>query len=281
MAGDHPGPDGLAHRPGQVHSSPRPRPHLGDRTVTARRAVARSIDVPVIAVSEANGDHRRLPQRPQAHDAVAGWLLDARARRFSTLQRFRSRYTTPSPRHPARNGDSSRCVMSCRLCSRAKMSVALPRRSRAISSNSGPTAASSTCRPTSSAPASPRAWGWSCATIADDRAIAHLRSLSADALMDLPKVWRPAPARLRRSAPHRAGAARVPPLAPAPAAVVRDLIERLVARFGSLPEILSASAAELESVEASAPPPPATSATAWRAWSRPASSSDTNDAVIW
>jgi diadenylate cyclase len=85
---------------------------------------------------------------------------------------------------------------------------------------------------------------------ADDKGIAHLRSLSADALMDLPKVM----AALHLPASDdQLGVGLAPHgyrlLHRLPQQLSETIIERLVERFGSLPEILSASAAELESVE--------------------------------
>jgi diadenylate cyclase len=83
----------------------------------------------------------------------------------------------------------------------------------------------------------------------DAHGVEHLRSLSADALMDLPKVVSSLnlPAHNDQLQAELAPRGyrllhRLPQLSDV-------LIERLVARFGSLPEILSASAAELESVD--------------------------------
>ena len=85
---------------------------------------------------------------------------------------------------------------------------------------------------------------------ADEKGIAHLRSLSADALMDLPKVVAALHLPASDDQLHAELApARLPAPAPAAPQLSETLIERLVDRFGSLPEILSASAAELESVE--------------------------------
>jgi len=78
---------------------------------------------------------------------------------------------------------------------------------------------------------------------------ARLRTLSADALMDLPQVVAilglPAPDDQLHAEMAPRGYRllhRLPQLSPV-------LIERLVERFGTLPEIMSASASELESVE--------------------------------
>jgi diadenylate cyclase len=80
-------------------------------------------------------------------------------------------------------------------------------------------------------------------------ALAHLRSLSPDDLMDLPHVV----ATLNLTVPddelHAELAARGYRLLHRLPQLSDVLVERLVGRFGSLPEIMSASAAELESVE--------------------------------
>ncbi len=85
---------------------------------------------------------------------------------------------------------------------------------------------------------------------ADEKGIAHLHSLSPDALMDLPRVV----TALNLSASTDQLHAELAPrgyrmLHRLPQQLSETLIERLVGRFGSLPEILSASAAELESIE--------------------------------
>jgi diadenylate cyclase len=84
----------------------------------------------------------------------------------------------------------------------------------------------------------------------DENGIGHLRSLAPDALMDLPKVV----AALNLPAARDQLHAELAPhgyrlLHRLPQQLSDTLIERLVLRFGSLPEILSASAAELESVD--------------------------------
>jgi diadenylate cyclase len=80
-------------------------------------------------------------------------------------------------------------------------------------------------------------------------ALSDLRALSSDALMDLPQVVAilglPAPDDQLHAEMAPRGYRllhRLPQLAPV-------LVERLVDRFGTLPEIMSASAVELASVE--------------------------------
>src|SRR5215471_3555477 len=77
-----------------VHLMPKatiPTSETGTRHRTAER-VARSIDVPVVAVSEAmatiavyRNDHKHTTQ-------TAGWLIDRSSQALATLQRFRARY---------------------------------------------------------------------------------------------------------------------------------------------------------------------------------------------
>jgi diadenylate cyclase len=84
----------------------------------------------------------------------------------------------------------------------------------------------------------------------DEKGMARLRALAADALMDLPSVV----AALDLPAPDDQMHAELAPhgyrlLHRLPQQLSEMLITRLIDRFGSLPEILSASAAELESVD--------------------------------
>ena len=77
----------------------------------------------------------------------------------------------------------------------------------------------------------------------------HLRSLSPDALMDLPKVVAALHLPASSDQMHAELAPRGYRMLHRLPQLSETLIDRLVERFGSLPDILSASAAELESVE--------------------------------
>ena len=57
---------------------------------------------------------------------------------------------------------------------------------------------------------------------ADDKGIAHLRSLSADALMDLPKWWPPCTCPPPTTSSRSGWPRRLPPPAPAAPAALRD-----------------------------------------------------------
>ena len=83
-----------------VHLVPKatiPTSETGTRHRTAER-VARSIDVPVIAVSEAMATIAVYRNDRKHTTQSAGWLIDRSSQALSTLQRFRSATTTPSPR---------------------------------------------------------------------------------------------------------------------------------------------------------------------------------------
>src|SRR5579862_9924792 len=77
-----------------VHLVPKatiPTSETGTRHRTAER-VARSIDVPVIAVSEAMSTIAVYRNDRKHTTQTAGWLIDRSSQALSTLQRFRSRY---------------------------------------------------------------------------------------------------------------------------------------------------------------------------------------------
>ena len=77
-----------------VHLVPKatiPTSETGTRHRTAER-VARSIDVPVIAVSEAMATIAVYRNDRKHTTQSAGWLIDRSSQALSTLQRFRARY---------------------------------------------------------------------------------------------------------------------------------------------------------------------------------------------
>ena len=77
-----------------VHLVPKatiPTSETGTRHRTAER-VARSIDVPVIAVSEAMATIAVYRNDLKHTTQSAGWLIDRSSQALSTLQRFRARY---------------------------------------------------------------------------------------------------------------------------------------------------------------------------------------------
>ena len=83
----------------------------------------------------------------------------------------------------------------------------------------------------------------------DQRGVHHLRSLSPDALMDLPKVVAALTLPASGDQLHAELAPRGYRMLHRLSQLSETIIDRLVDKFGSLPDILSASAAELESVE--------------------------------
>ena len=195
-----------------------------------------------------NGDRKHTTQS-------AGWLIDRSSQALSTLQRFplAPRRCPVDACHPARNGG---------LGLGGDVVVGAPAgrdgpshrrgRSRGI-----PVELQSDGRLIHLQTEELRSGVTESLTLvlhdyANDQGIAHLRLLSADALMDLLKVvaaLQPAVAADGQLS-QRIGPARVPPVAPtAPAALRHAHRPAWWSVFGSLPDILSASAAELESVE--------------------------------
>ena len=139
-------------RTANVHLVPKasiPTSETGTRHRTAER-VARSIDVPVIAVSEAMATIAVYRNDSKHVTQTAGWLIDRSSQALSTLQRFRSRYDdalSTLTRLEMEDSVSVRDVWRC--CSRARWSAVSPRRSRATWWSWAPTAGSSTSRPRS------------------------------------------------------------------------------------------------------------------------------------
>ena len=132
-----------------VHLVPNPNvptSETGTRHRTAER-VARSIDVPVISVSEDMADHRRLRRRreaPARADPRACSTGPTRPCRRSSATRTAS--TTCRRRCPrSRSRTSSRARRRHACCSAPRWCGASPRRSRATSSSSASTAGSSAC----------------------------------------------------------------------------------------------------------------------------------------
>jgi diadenylate cyclase len=221
----------------------------GTRHRTAER-VARSIDVPVIAVSEAMATIAVYRNGQKHTSQTSGWLIDRSSQALATLQRFRMRFDdalTTLSRLELEDAVSVRDVvavlqpgeMVCRIAEEIEGHlVELGSDGRLIHLQTEELSAGVSDTVTLVA-----------RDYADDSALALLRSLPPDAVMDLPHVVTV----LGLAAPgdqlHAEMAARgfrVLLRLPQLSAV---LVERLVERFGTLPEIMSASAAELETVE--------------------------------
>jgi diadenylate cyclase len=242
-----------------VHLMPKatiPTSETGTRHRTAER-VARSIDVPVITVSEAMATIAVYRNDQKHTGQSSGWLIDRSSQALATLQRFRVRFDDAST-------SLSRLEMEDTVSVRDVVSVLQPgemvRRiadeieghlvelgtdGRLIHLQTEELSAgvSDTLTLVLRDYASP------CPEAGDPPALARLRSLSPDATMDLPQVV----ATLGLAAPNDLLHAELAPrgyrLLHRLPQLSDVLVGRLVDRFGSLPEIMSASTAELESVE--------------------------------
>jgi diadenylate cyclase len=242
-----------------VHLMPKatiPTSETGTRHRTAER-VARSIDVPVITVSEAMATIA-VYRKDQKHTGQSsGWLIDRSSQALATLQRFRVRFDDAS-------ATLSRLEMEDTVSVRDVVSVLQPgemvRRiadeieghlvelgteGRLIHLQTEELSAGVSDTLTLVL----RDYASSSPDAGDPPALARLRSLSPDATMDLPQVV----ATLGLPAPgdqlHAELAPRGYRLLHRLPQLSEVLVERLVMRFGSLPAIMSASATELESVE--------------------------------
>jgi diadenylate cyclase len=221
----------------------------GTRHRTAER-VARSIDVPVIAVSEAMATIAVYRHDAKHTTQSSGWLIDRSSQALATLQRFRVRFDealTALSRLEIEDAVSVRDVVSvlqpgemvCRIAEEIEGHlVELGSDGRLIHLQTEELSAG--VRDTV---------GLVLRDYADEDGLARLRSLPADAMMDLPQVA----VSLNLAAPkaelHAEVAARGFRLLHRLPQLSDVLAERMVERFGNLPEIMAAGAAELESVE--------------------------------
>jgi diadenylate cyclase len=222
----------------------------GTRHRTAER-VARSIDVPVIAVSEAMATIAVYRNDRKHTTQSAGWLIDRSSQALSTLQRFRSRYDdalTTLTRLEMEDTVSVRDVVSVLQPGEMVRRIAEETKGHLVELGSDGRLIHLQTEELSAGVE--ESLTLVLRDYTDEEGIARLRSLSPDALMDLPKVV----AALDLPASDDQLHAELAPhgyrlLHRLPQQLSDTLTERLVKRFGSLPEILSASAAELESVD--------------------------------
>ena len=222
----------------------------GTRHRTAER-VARSIDVPVIAVSEAMATIAVYRNDRKHTTQSAGWLIDRSSQALSTLQRFRSRYDdalTTLTRLEMEDTVSVRDVVSVLQPGEMVRRIAEETKGHLVELGSDGRLIHLQTEELSAGVE--ESLTLVLRDYADEEGIARLRSLSPDALMDLPKVV----AALNLPASDGQLHAELAPhgyrlLSRLPQQLSETLTERLVQRFGSLPEILSASAVELESVD--------------------------------
>jgi diadenylate cyclase len=236
-----------------VHLVPKasiPTTETGTRHRTAER-VARSIDVPVIAVSESMAtitayrhDHKHTTQ-------TAGWLIDRSSQALSTLQRFRARYDdalTVLTRLEMEDSVSVRDVVSVLQPGEMVRRIADEIEGHLVELGSDGRLIHLQTEELSAGVE--ESLDLVLRDYTDEKGIVRLRALPADALLDLARVV----AALDLPAQNGQMHAELAPrgyrlLHRLPQQLSETLIERLVDRFGSLPEILSASAAELESVD--------------------------------
>ena len=221
----------------------------GTRHRTAER-VARSIDVPVIAVSEAMATIAVYRHDRKHTTQSSGWLIDRSSQALATLQRFRVRFDDAL-------ATLSRLEMEDTVSVRDVVSVLQPGemvRRIAEEIEGHLVELGSDGRLIHLQTEELRSGVSDTVSLvlrdyADDEGLAHLRSLSPDVLMDLAHVV----AALNLPAPspemHTELAARGYRLLNRLPQLSDVLAQRLVDRFGSLPEIMSASAVELESVD--------------------------------
>jgi diadenylate cyclase len=235
-----------------VHLVPKasiPTSETGTRHRTAER-VARSIDVPVIAVSEAMATIAVYRNDVKHTSQSSGWLIDRSSQALATLQRFRVRFDdalTSLSRLEMEDSVSVRDVVSVLQPGEMVRRIAEEIEGHLVELGSDGRLIHLQTEELSAGVS--ETLTLVLRDYADEGALEHLRSLSPDAMMDLPHVV----AALNLPKPnddlHAEAAARgyrllhrLPQLSPV-------LVERLVDRFGSLPEIMSASTAELESVD--------------------------------
>jgi diadenylate cyclase len=221
----------------------------GTRHRTAER-VARSINVPVIAVSEAMATIAVYRNDKKHTTQSAGWLIDRSSQALATLQRFRSRFDDAL-------SSLTRLEMEDAVAVRDIVAVLQPGemvRRIAEEIEGHLVELGSDGRLIELQTEELRAGLDSTMSLVlrdytEKPGMDHLRSLSPDALMDLPKVV--AALHLPESSDqmHAELAPRGYRMLHRLPQLSETLIDRLVERFGSLPDILSASAAELESVE--------------------------------
>jgi diadenylate cyclase len=236
-----------------VHLVPKatiPTSETGTRHRTAER-VARSIDVPVVAVSEAMATIAVYRNDKKHTTQSAGWLIDRSSQALATLQRFRSRFDdalSSLTRLEMEDAVSVRDVVSVLQPGEMVRRIAEEIEGHLVELGSDGRLIHLQTEELSAGVGD--ALALVLRDYTNEKGIAHLRSLSPDALMDLPRVV----ATLNLPASSDQLLAELAPhgyrlLHRLPQQLSDTLIDRLVERFGSLPEILSASAAELESVE--------------------------------
>ena len=212
--------------------------------------MARSIDVPVIAVSEAMATIAVYRNELKHTSQSSGWLIDRSSQALATQQRFRVRFDDALTQ-------LTRLEMEDTVSVRDVVAVLQPgemvrRIAEEIDEHLVELGADGRLIHLQTEELSAGVSDVLTLILRDyagESGLAHLRALPSDALMDLPQVVAilglPAPDDQLHAEMAPRGYRllhRVPQLSP-------PLVESLVERFGTLPEIMSATVAELESVD--------------------------------
>jgi diadenylate cyclase len=221
----------------------------GTRHRTAER-VARSIDVPVIAVSEAMATIAVYRNDEKHTTQSAGWLIDRSSQALATLQRFRSRFDdalSSLTRLEMEDAVSVRDVVAVLQPGEMVRRIAEEIEGHLVELGSDGRLIHLQTEELRAG--LDTTMGLVLRDYTDQRGMHHLRSLSPDALMDLPRVVAALNLPASSDQLHAELAPRGYRMLHRLSQLSETIIDRLVDKFGSLPDILSASAAELESVE--------------------------------
>ncbi len=221
----------------------------GTRHRTAER-VARSIDVPVIAVSEAMATIAVYRNDEKHTTQSAGWLIDRSSQALATLQRFRSRFDdalSALTRLEMEDAVSVRDVVAVLQPGEMVRRIAEEIEGHLVELGSDGRLIHLQTEELRAG--LDTTMGLVLRDYTDQRGTHHLRSLSPDALMDLPRVVAALNLPASSDQLHAELAPRGYRMLHRLSQLSETIIDRLVDKFGSLPDILSASAAELESVE--------------------------------
>ncbi len=222
----------------------------GTRHRTAER-VARSIDVPVIAVSEAMATIAVYRNGLKHTTQSAGWLIDRSSQALATLQRFRVRFDdalTSLSRLEMEDSVSARDVVSVLQPGEMVRRIAEEIEGHLVELGSDGRLIHLQTEELSAGVI--ETLNLVIRDYADQKAsFDRLRSLDPDDLMDLGHVSTTLGLPNSDAGLHVEMAPRGYRLLNRLPQLSNVLAERLVERFGSLPEIMSASAPELESIE--------------------------------
>jgi diadenylate cyclase len=222
----------------------------GTRHRTAER-VARSIDVPVIAVSEAMATIAVYRNGLKHTTQSAGWLIDRSSQALATLQRFRVRFDdalTSLSRLEMEDSVSARDVVSVLQPGEMVRRIAEEIEGHLVELGSDGRLIHLQTEELSAGVSD--TLNLVLGDYADQTtSLDRLRSLASDDLMDLGHVMATLGLPNSDAGLHVEMAPRGYRLLNRLPQLSTTLAERLVDRFGSLPEIMSASAPELESIE--------------------------------